>query len=279
MNQIKILVPTNFTAISYNSIDYAIGLAGELNAELILVHQITYKDSQFINLGETEAENTRRYNSATLQLQQSQKYVKERQPDLKVNVVLNTGPFQYIIEEVIKSKIDYIVIGTPGDTGIKSVILGSYTSDVISKSVCPVFTVPPISKYKKIENILCATDFHKSEIISINELIKLSFNFNASITFYNVNPDKEKQKIKFDRFQAKIKDIVGVESLKYFLSNSSEVVHSIEEYVSEKNPDIIVTLGKRRQLFDRIFGEHVTKKLSLHTHIPLLSFPSSSSEV
>ncbi|HEX8547798.1 MAG TPA: universal stress protein [Cytophagaceae bacterium] len=278
MNQIKILVPTDFTPNAYNSLDYALYLAKELDAELILVHQITYKDANFISLTATEEENTKRYNSANLNLQKSQKYVKERQPDINLKLVLNTGPLKYIIEEVIKSKVDYIVVATPGETGLKSIILGSYTADVISNSPCPVFTVPSVASFKKIENILCATDFHKSEIHSINELITLASTFGASITFCNVNPDKEKQTSKFEKFQTRIKDIAGIETLEYFLCNSEEIVPSIEGYVSEKKPDIIVTLGKKRQLFERIFGQQVTKKLSLHTHIPLLSFPVSETE-
>ena len=49
-----------------------------------------------------------------------------------------------ILDEAASQRIDLIVIGTHGHTGIKHLLLGSIAERVVQHAPCPVLTVKPV---------------------------------------------------------------------------------------------------------------------------------------
>ena len=84
MDRLKILVPTDFSESAHNALDYAIGFAGDMNAEIILMHSIIYNDSGFMSASSKEEENTRRYNYAKYQLDKESAYVTSLNEEIPV---------------------------------------------------------------------------------------------------------------------------------------------------------------------------------------------------
>jgi nucleotide-binding universal stress UspA family protein len=274
MDKIKILVPTDFSACAHNALDYAIGLAGEIDAEIMLLHSIVYNDTTFISASSKEEENTKRYNDTKDSIDKELSYIKSKNPDLEVRSELDAENAELAIATLTeKEKIDYIIMGTEGASGLKAAIFGSFTNSVLLISSVPVFTIPGTATYKGIKYIVCTTEMDESEKSSIKEVIKLAEDKNALLVFYNVNSNEEEQRTKFSKFQKYIKTISDHPLIDYVIVESSDILESIEGYVCEKNPDLVITLGKERSFFDKMFGKKVTKQLCLHTSVPLLSFP------
>ena len=73
----------------------------------------------------------------------NEKYLNFIKDKTKVKIVTETGDEdEKILEFVQKEKIDIIVIGTHGRTGIEHVFLGSVAEKVIRRSPIPVFVIP-----------------------------------------------------------------------------------------------------------------------------------------
>ena len=73
----------------------------------------------------------------------NEKYLNFIKDKTKVKIVIETGDEdEKILEFVQKEKIDIIVIGTHGRTGIEHVFLGSVAEKVIRRSPIPVFVIP-----------------------------------------------------------------------------------------------------------------------------------------
>ncbi len=51
-------------------------------------------------------------------------------------------PFQFIVDEAKKKKVDMIVMGSHGRTGLKRLMMGSVTARVIGHAPCKVLVVP-----------------------------------------------------------------------------------------------------------------------------------------
>jgi len=58
-------------------------------------------------------------------------------------IIVHGVPFQCILDTVEDQKIDLIVMGTHGRTGLKHVLLGSVAEKVIRLSPCPVLVTRP----------------------------------------------------------------------------------------------------------------------------------------
>lgn len=274
MKRPKILVPTDFSEYAQNALKYAIGLAKDLEGELVLLHVILYNDSIFRMPGKKAEANTRKYNQAKGQLDEAMSFVKKTCAGLPVKDILDADLAERAIVNAIDAEsIDYVVMGTHGASGLRDKIFGSFTSNVLLVSSCPVFTVPASADFSSIQTIVCATEMHDSENRALTRSLELAERFKAEIIFLNVGADVDQQVQQFVHFQKKVRQLTSYPKLDYATVESKDVPGAIENYVTWKNPDLVITLGKERSFFDQLFGEKVTKKLSLHTQIPLLSFP------
>jgi nucleotide-binding universal stress UspA family protein len=68
---------------------------------------------------------------------------KKQKDKPKLETRISFGePFEEIVQEAEKSRVDLIVMGTHGRTGISRALIGSVAERVIRKSSLPVLTVP-----------------------------------------------------------------------------------------------------------------------------------------
>ena len=134
-----ILVPIDFSSDSEDAIDMAISLAKELGSRITVLHAI---HEVYIGVGEMAAALPPSY------IEDIEAEV-ERRVQTYVNKIVAAGlngdsivvhgvPFQCILDIAEDQKIDLIVMGTHGHTGLKHVLLGSVAEKVIRMSNCPV---------------------------------------------------------------------------------------------------------------------------------------------
>jgi len=69
---------------------------------------------------------------------------KAEKEGITCDVVAHQGeePYQFIIDEARKRKVDMIIMGSHGRTGLKRLMMGSVTSRVIGHAPCKVLVVP-----------------------------------------------------------------------------------------------------------------------------------------
>ncbi len=139
----KILFPTDFSKGSDNALLYAIDLAKQYNATLFILHiiydviQTTGWDVPHLPLEQLDKDLT------ASSEQKLDKFSEEAVRDLeKVEKRTITGvPYQEIVQFAEDEKIDLIVIGTHGRTGLDRVFFGSTAERVVRMAPCPVLSV------------------------------------------------------------------------------------------------------------------------------------------
>jgi nucleotide-binding universal stress UspA family protein len=142
--QIKtILFPTDFSNGARAAMDYALSLAQDYQAKLILLYVI-----QDISIAEWYIPSTLSVADLVEDMQKSawkemDKWAAEaagRVTDVE-KLVERGVPFVEIIRTSKEKKADMIVIGTHGRTGIDHMLFGSTAEKVVRKAPCPVLTV------------------------------------------------------------------------------------------------------------------------------------------
>ena len=142
----KVLFCTDFSKISDCAFDYAFGIAKRDEGMLYILHVIPVTPQQYHlerHLTKKQLDDI----AVTLEEDRkrmfNEKYLNFIKDKTKVKIVAETGDEdEKILEFVQKEKIDIIVIGTHGRTGIEHVFLGSVAEKVIRRSPIPVFVIP-----------------------------------------------------------------------------------------------------------------------------------------
>ena len=141
----KILFATDFSEGSSSSLPYAVSIAKQYGAKLYFVHVIydVMKTSGWyvphVSMDELYKDMEK---NAKAQLEKS--FIEEIRGYKDVeHVVLKGTPYEEISRFAEENKIDLIVIGTHGKTGLDRMLFGSTAEQVVRHAPCPVITVRP----------------------------------------------------------------------------------------------------------------------------------------
>ena len=140
----KILAPTDLSKLSLPAIRYALELGLEQDAEVMIYHVLSEDGDLF---GKDS-----RLNPASALLPRQKEllhdFIKENFADMfdkvKIAQVVDAGiPYNKIVAAAAEGNADLIIMSTHGRTGIKQVMLGSVTAQVVAHADCPVLSIKP----------------------------------------------------------------------------------------------------------------------------------------
>lgn len=134
----KILVPIDFSVCSEKAVQYALALAQEFGAELILTH-VVQPYPIVTELPSTMAElQVELEKCATLRLDKIRQSIK----GAASRSILRVGHAVHQILSVAREEdVDVIIISTHGRTGLAHTVLGSVAERVVRHAGCPVLIV------------------------------------------------------------------------------------------------------------------------------------------
>lgn len=256
----RVLIPTDFSNVADNAIEYALGLPREVVQEVLLFHAEA-------KLGE----NFKKLNKQVNQL--SEKF--------RVEIINSEKPFSSEqINEIIRSRfIDFMIMGTSGDEGsIIKRLFGNHTSSVIDDLMCPFIAVPVSYKEKGISKIGYASDLTDIDD-EMKDVIAFAKVFNAHVEVLHVVPvypdlyDTEKVDIEKVVEQMKIK--YGYSKIQYAIEETfgdNKIRKGIEQFAEHYHPDLLVMFHQKREGIDKLINSSSTENLITHLEVPLLVF-------
>jgi nucleotide-binding universal stress UspA family protein len=144
----KILVPTDGSKTAQKAAAYAIGLAKQLHASIIIMCVI---DKRFLVSRTVLVEPSSRYVTESIedyQQEAAERYAKEikklcgKKGVRSTTVIIQGHPVEEIVKQAEKSKAGLIVMGSHGESALAAAALGSVTYGVIHKdTTIPVLVV------------------------------------------------------------------------------------------------------------------------------------------
>ena len=142
LNIKKILVPIDFSAISKDALPWAVFLAAQFKAELVLLHVEEKFPIDYL-LGRELMSHTMvpLIKQAGADLERLAESLRKT-TETNISVVVRDGkPFQEICHAAETLGADLMVLTTHGHTGLKHVWLGSTAERVVRHAKCPVLVV------------------------------------------------------------------------------------------------------------------------------------------
>jgi len=135
-----ILVPTDFSELSNEAVDFAFSMCQQMKPNIIFLYVDEWPDHSdptaplHNEYGAYKKEDAHGFLNDLVQ--------RAKDKGLKASQELVDGvPFVEIVRTARKRKADLIVMGTHGETGLSHVMIGSQAEGVVRESPCPVVTV------------------------------------------------------------------------------------------------------------------------------------------
>jgi nucleotide-binding universal stress UspA family protein len=270
-----ILVPTDFSNNANNALKYANDFAKAMNNKILLLHSYLPLVGKYNMISGMVAEDIAiQKKSSEKKLEKvSSKYVKVPNSHL----VKIGDPIDEIIDTAQKSKSQLIIMGTHGASGLKRILFGSNTSDVISKSNIPVLAVPQRYRFKKIDTIVYATDLNNT-INELKHIIPIAKQLSATIEVLNLNYSYDKNDDKKLLLEKKIKALSYKKILLIEQKATIEqtMIEQIKKYLVKRKPELLVMFPEDKAWFDKLFISSKTEELANQIKLPLLSIRKKS---
>ena len=144
----SILFPTDFSEGSAEALKYAVEFANRYGAKLYVLHviyDVAKASGWYVPHVSMDAIYKDIQEGARKELDNFA--VNELGGLKNIERIVQTGvPYQEIMNCAVKNKVDIIIIGTHGRTGIDRILFGSTAAQVVRNAPCPVLTVR-IPKY------------------------------------------------------------------------------------------------------------------------------------
>ena len=145
----KILVAIDGSKQSDKALDFALDLARNYSAEIVLINVLSpslmsyvYNSRMFVPDVDYSNYLNQISNGHEKLLSKALDKAKNFQETLKVSKELVEGrPAEKIVETAKKGMFDLIVVGSRGLSGFKEIFLGSVSNRVADKAHCPVLIV------------------------------------------------------------------------------------------------------------------------------------------
>jgi len=149
----RILFCTDFSENADYAFEFAFGIAKRDEGLLYILHVIPQNPNQAVTEAHITEENLEKIQKAieeNLDNNYKEHYVKKIEDGVRFEIVTKSGRED---EEIIKfakqEKVDLVVMGTHGRTGIEHVFFGSVAEKVLRHSPFPVLIIPCKKKLER----------------------------------------------------------------------------------------------------------------------------------
>ena len=152
----KVLVPTDFSEASASALAYGLALARSFGASLHVLHTVEEPLAQGWNgIGLPALPELREQVLADARRQLEEAVPALERDRQATELVTRLGdPCREIVQFAKERRVDLIVLGTHGRSGVSHLLLGSVAEKVVRLAPCPVLTVRrPEHDFVEVERI------------------------------------------------------------------------------------------------------------------------------
>lgn len=267
-----LLVPTDFSDIADNALQYAIEMSKKYSFEIFLYNVVQLSTPDFSHLANVD-DFANIVEDARGRMENKVQALRAANPDVTFSSDVETG----LLLDSINDKCTEInpvavLMGiTGGGTGIEKLI-GSNAILAMKHINHPVLIIPKDAAFKPVSKICLACDLKNiltsTPLISIKAFTKL---FNAKLDVLNVD---------FHNRHFTAETPAELENLEFILEEVDHELHfidnenvqdAINDFVETNNTDMLIMIPKKHSFFEGLFHKSVSKEMAYQSHIPVLA--------
>jgi len=274
-----ILLPTDFSQNSLNAINYAMKMFKDVDCTFYVLN--VQKASSFIsddlmtaspsvNLYQAIIDTAKKSLDNLIQRLE----VKYKNSKHEFIPIVDYDNFIDAINQLCKvNKVNLIVMGTKGASGLEKVIFGSNTVRVMQRGIVPVIAIPDNYRYKKISRIAFLSNYltkYKNEDLSaLQEIIQSN---HSNVNILHVSQDGTMTAVQEKNIK-QIDKLFANTSHKFIDLKGEDVFKEVNDYIISNNINLIAMVNKKHSFFERFFTTHTVEDFGFKSEIPFLVLP------
>ncbi len=273
----NVLIPTDFSNNAWNAISYTLNYFEKEHCNFYILHVNTIQNisTSEVPYLPTQSVIEESLKPAKKQLRLILKRISEEFTDNKKHKFYTLTDYNFFIESIRKhvaeKKIDLIVMGTKGASGLKELIVGSNTGDVIKKVACNTLVIPEKATFSPLNEIAFPTDFSLSySIETLQPLYEIIETTNSTLRILNIN--KNNTELNADQQENKdlIEDYFSNQFHSFHFLTNRKVEDAVQFFTESRNINMIAMVAKNLNYFQQILFHSKVEKISYHIEIPFL---------
>ncbi len=276
----KILFPTDFSETANNAFLYALNLAKSIDAQVYVLHvyelpMITGSLSAGLIQNVYETVELGSFDSFKDNIPQLRQIADDNGlNEIPIKFILEEGNFLYILREIISEEsVDFVVMGTDGNSGIEKMLFGSNTINAITSMKVPILSVPHGMSFKGFKNIGFTTVFDQKDKDALKYLIEIANRHHAKIHCMHVSKDGKFNQQAMKDWQ----DQFAGDPIVFEVYHDADPVNAVLDFIKEKQIDLLTVVSRNKGFFDKIFSPGFTKKIANKNITPLFVFHEQKS--
>ena len=274
----RILVPCDFSDPAVQAFKFAVEIARQSGGEVILLNVIELPVmSDSVLMPSLSFEEAFIKDMKTHSEKNFSKMKSKWAGDVKVTALIEYGSTTPSIRDFVQdNKIDLVVMGTHGATGMKEFFIGSNTEKIVRTSPVPVISVKGPTKISSIKNIVFPNtlDLDQEELTLKVKSVQNFFGASLHVLYVNTpsrfRPDvdvKKEMKAFAKRFM--LKDY----TLTIFNDYTEE--EGLRNFVAESKSDMVVMATHGRRGLNHLMSGSIAEDAVNHLQYPIWTFKIS----
>ncbi len=272
----NVLIPTDFSENAWNAIRYGLQFFKTEPTNFYLLH---------VSLSERQESGDKTVVNGIVFDMKDAPGIKDKLLVIKKKIersFSNTNHRFYALHEhsffiegikrsVAEKRIDFILMGTKGASGLKEVTIGSRTGEVITRVKCPTLVIPEKARYVIPKEIVFPTDFYSyyknkilltlAEIMAINE---------SALRVFHVTIKKQELSISQLENKNFLEDFLEDKPHSFHFQANQNIEDALSEFIEKNNINMIAMVAKNINFFQRLLFKPSIAKISYHTDTPFL---------
>ncbi|WP_162426932.1 universal stress protein [Pontibacter pudoricolor] len=263
-----LLVPVDFSDNSVRALQYAIELATQAHAEVVVLHSLEIIPTLPTLDHNRETDEARQKLSAlTSQVNKNR---------TQVRYIVTGGDTTGDIRKAIKElDVTMVVMGTGGAKNYAKKMFGTTTEAIAKLGLCPVLAIPEGADIKPIRQIVYAADFENGDQVTAMQLLQLKQLLNASLTFLHIHNKNQADYIDNEYIKQELTKQFPEAEINFVEIDAENVAEGISKYAYESDADLVAFTILNRMFFEKIIHSSVTSKLLKKLKLPMLALPEN----
>ncbi|UOE49801.1 universal stress protein [Mucilaginibacter sp. SMC90] len=280
----KIAVLTDFSERAFNAAAYALSLATEIHADILLYNSFLVPSAEplsgQISWPEEDYEAIKSGCEADLKLFKSK--LEERLENLPagfrpvIECRAQDGAFELTIDEFISGRDIILLVMADHHKGFASLISGNHTHEVLDHTILPLLIVPEQARFEKICKIAFATDLDRDDLNVVQSLASLARPFNAEILLTHLEKTAAEDDPQVGDFLTEVGNKINYSHIYYRQLIEPHVQQGLHHMAKTIDADVVVMVHRHKDILSRLFGRSHSQRLAESITLPLLIFPHTT---
>ncbi|MET0637896.1 MAG: universal stress protein [Chitinophagaceae bacterium] len=266
-----IIIATDFSPAASNAAEYGAEMASAIGANLLLVHvyqlPISYLEVPVVI-------NPKHYREELeTEILQLKRRLTGRIPDhLTITTEIKEGSFYPELKTICEDVEPYaVVMGSQGTTAAERVLFGSHAVHTMKNLRWPVVTIPSDVRYKSIRKIGVACDLEQvRKTVPMDEIRQIVSDFGAELHILNLGKQTTfKPGMTFE--SGVLAEELAALNPQFHFITGADIDDLIIDFAGTNGLDMLMVIPKRHNLVEKLLNRSLTKKMVLHSQIPVMA--------